>query len=222
MDADPYEARSNWVLGISQLYFPFLRADNFPNLFKLSLHKVVCLTKSRKKQNHVRNFLILLYHCKLYLPTRTACIFFNLEKTKYNNIVRVELQTLFDQHVDSAFSLEHRFENEMAQFPCSYMVVDTTEILIEAYQKKSFSGKKKNFTVKYQLLVGALSGEILHIYGPELGSVHDAKIWENSGMGYWLLQNQEYCLGDKGYVGCIRVIHPSKKGRNPLTQEKIP
>ena len=221
--AATYEARQALVLKLSQSYFPSVREDNFRNLFKLSLSAVVCLTKDRKKPKHLRNFLMMLFHLKHYLPIRTACIMFDLENSRYEQIVNLEIRDFVESHQSDYFQTHTReLRNELENFPNTFMIVDSTEVLIEASQKNTFSGKKHNFTVKYQLLVGSLTGEILHVYGPSAGAVHDATIWKNSKVEEFLQDHDEYVLGDKGYVGCVRVIHPFKKKRNPLTQEKIP
>jgi hypothetical protein len=223
MDTISYEIRETFVLAVAALYFRYITKDNFPNLFKLNLLKVVCLTKSKKKTRSVRNFLMMLFHLKHYLPIRTACILFNLERSRYEEIINSEIQSFLFTYQDDYFQLERRmFGNSTPEFPNSFMIVDSTEVLIQAFKKKSFSGKKNNFTLKYQILVGVLTGEILHVHGPEHGSVHDTTIWKNSNVPAFLAQENETVLGDKGYVGCSGVLHPHKKATHPIFNDRIP
>lgn len=223
MDTISYEEREALVLAVARLYFPYLTKDNFHNLFKLNLYKVVCITKGKKKPRHIRNFLMMLFHLKHYLPVRTACVMFNLERSRYEQIVNLEIESFLETYQSEYFSIHSRRKtNFIPEFPNTFMIVDSTEILIQAFKKKSFSGKKNNFTLKYQILVGVLTGEIFHVYGPELGSVHDATIWKNSNIQDFLLQQNETVLGDKGYIGCSRVIHPYKRALHPLFNTPIP
>jgi len=223
MDNISFEERKSHVLQIVRRYFPSIRQDNFQNLFKLSLLKVVCLTRNRSRPKKIRNFLMMLFHLKHYLPIRAACILFDIEKSRYDQIINMEIKDFVETHASNYFRIHTREEqNNLPEFPHTFMIVDSTEILIEAFHKQSFSGKKYNFTIKYQLLVGSLTGEIFHVHGPELGSVHDATIWRNSGVSDFLRNENETVLGDKGYCGCSGVIHPIKKKTHPLTKSKIP
>lgn len=74
-------------------------------------------------------------------------------------------------------------------------IVDSTEVLIHAWHEKSFSGKKNNFTLKYQVTIDILTGNTLHIAGPFLGSVHDATIWKESLLA---VEVRLACIGDVG------------------------
>ena len=77
--------------------------------------------------------------------------------------------------------------------------------------------------VKYQVIIGAIDGKIRHVYGPIYGSVHDARIYDQSGIGKWLFSINEKCLGDRGYQGCLNVISPHKTydAKDFTPQEKI-
>ncbi len=217
-----YETRCNWVLSIAQCYFPAIRLENFANLFKISLHIVVCLTSNITRPKSVRNFLILIFHLKYYLPTRSACIFFFLEHARYKEIISNEVDIFFSAYLDDWISLENFEENFMHEFPNTYTIVDTTEVTIQSYIPSSFSGKKHNFTLKYQLTVGSRTGEIVHIFGPIWGSQHDSTVWKDSGLGDFFFDMEEFCLGDRGYVGCLRVISPFKRKKNQqLNQNEI-
>jgi hypothetical protein len=216
-------ANPRWILRIANNYFPAIREDNFTNLFKLSVNKVAQLLSNETKARKVRDFLMFLFHLKHYLPIRTACIFFHIENSRYEKIINTQIDLFCEKFKNDYFDLERRLINGPAEgFAETYTVVDSTEVLIEAYKRKSFSGKKNNFTLKYQVVVSCTSGEILHIFGPELGSIHDAQIYRNSCIGDFFEGLDEYCLGDKGYVGCLRVTHPHKRKRHALTRQKVP
>jgi hypothetical protein len=55
------------------------------------------------------------------------------------------------------------------------------------------------------------TGKPLHIYGPFKGSVHDAKVYEKSGIAGYLLNYNLKLIGDKAYIGSSNVITPIKK-----------
>jgi hypothetical protein len=211
------------ILCITETYFPYVTIDNFPNLFRLSVATVERLVRDRHTRKEIRNFLIFLFHLRHYLPVRAGCILFNLEKSQYEDILWTEIQNFLNKHLLFYFDLEQRqISNEAQEFPNTFLVVDTTEVIIQTFTRKSFSGKKKHFTLKYQLAVGLRTGEILDVYGPCLGSVHDAKIWKESRLGDLLEDADEFILGDKGYIGCNRVVHPHKKqGFQPLSQVQV-
>ncbi len=62
-----------------------------------------------------------------------------------------------------------------------------------------FSGKAKHFTIKYQVLVGAKTGEILHIYGPEKGSTHDITMLKKSELSEFMQSEREKMFGDGAF-----------------------
>ena len=67
------------------------------------------------------------------------------------------------------------------------------------------------------MVISQDNGSVINFCGPFKGSVHDAKVWQQSGMGQWLLDHNFKVLGDKGYVGCLNVIHPHKKQNGSLS-----
>jgi len=115
-----------------------------PYLFKMNLYKVVCLTKGKKKPRHIRNFLMMLFHLKHYLPVRTACVIFNLERSRYDQIVNLEISLSFlETHKADYFSIHsRRTTTSIPEFPNTFMIVDSTEVLIHGFKKKSFSGRR--------------------------------------------------------------------------------
>jgi hypothetical protein len=97
------------------------------------------------------------------LPIRTGCVLFDLENSRYEEIVNTQIEIFTKTYLD----FERRQETEPA------------------------------------------------------GSVHDSQIFKNSRIGDILESGHEFCLGDKGYVGCKQIIHPKKRRRHPLTGRKI-
>src|SRR5262249_35818850 len=134
--------------------------------------------------------------------------------------ILIEQQNLLmEKFFPSLFQLE--IQEEVNDWPNCIGIVDTTEIIIQAWQQQSFSGKKKNFTLKYQVIIN-FSGKVLNIYGPSFGSLHDVPIWHNSNIGLWLIDNNKFVLGDKGYIGCGGVIYPEKKNFYPSSNQYRP
>lgn len=218
----------NSVLKHSQHFFSSLTLENFHNLFKLNAHHVTFMLNNSGQQgshrNQVRNILIFLFQLKHYLPVRAACILFFIEKTQFNQIFHEQIDLYFEKfkHFIDIENRKHGNDKCALDFPDTFIVVDSTEVVIASQEKKKFSGKKKHFTLKYQTIVGAVTGEILGVHGPEDGPVGDAKIYVKSGLKDFLIEEDEHCLADKGYVGCERAIHPIRKKKSAFLNEKIP
>ncbi len=79
-------------------------------------------------------------------------------------------------------------------------------------QKKFYSGKKKNHTLKSQVVVNQKTGEIICTYFDK-GKDHDFKMFKESKLP---LHEKLKCLGYKGYQG-IKKYH-----KNTLTPKKKP
>lgn len=73
-------------------------------------------------------------------------------------------------------------------------------------QRRHFSGKRKQHTLKTQLLVSRRSGRILHVSETVPGSIHDRKLLEASGL-LDQLRDRTTVRGDLGYLGTAR-DHP--------------
>jgi hypothetical protein len=114
-------------------------------------------------------------------------------------------------HFGYLLNTESRDVNHLDGFPNTYLVVDGTEVLIVANSNNTYSGKKKRFTIKYQLKLGATTGRIHYIFGLLEGRVHGSNIYQQSEVADWLEANHEICLGDLGYVGYMRVKHGYKR-----------
>lgn len=214
----------DFILTTARNSFASINASNFSNLFGINVELAAALFDSRPNGWDVplfaRNLLILLFHLRHSLSGRAACICFHLKKTQYWEVVQSMLEWLVETHND-CITFFGRQDELIDEFPRTFSVIDCTELEIYRYGPKNsndptgfrdmgYSGKKKRFTIKYQVIVGCVSGRILHVYGPEYGSIHDATIYQNSGLGQYFWQMDEYCLGDRGYQGCLNIISPHK------------
>ncbi|MCT7986155.1 transposase [Laspinema sp. A4] len=96
------------------------------------------------------------------------------------------------------------------------LTVDSTEQPIERptdneEQKEYFSGKKKNHTLKNQLIVLPKGEDIVDIKIGEKGPVSDIKIFKEQQKKFD--PNQKF-KGDKAYVGGVQISTPHKKPKN--------
>ncbi|MEH1890518.1 MAG: IS5 family transposase, partial [Nostoc sp.] len=134
------------------------------------------------------------------------------ESTAYRIIRKIE-DTLTRARV---FTLPGKKRLANFDYKLEVVVVDVTESPIERpkkKQKKFYSGKKKQHTLKSQVVVNQGTREIIctaHGKGRE----HDFRIFKNSKLR---LKKNIKCLGDKGYQG-IQKLHdnsqiPKKKPR---------
>lgn len=103
------------------------------------------------------------------------------------------------------------------------IVIDVTESKIERPQKKQkrcYCGKKRNHTLKSQVVANQETGEIICTFFGQGGS-HDFKIFKLSKLK---IRKELICLGDKGYQG-IKKYHnksltPKKKPKNSRLSQK--
>lgn len=203
----------------AQSFFPSITQKNFAELFRLTplqIRFVVAGLLHLNLLRAARNVLIVCFQLKHYMPFRSGCILFGLGKTQY---AAVFSQTL--RNIVSSFgyliSLRNRNHDSITEFQSTATVIDCTECTAWSYGPRTgwgtdlgYSGKKKMFTLKYQVVVGAKSGTIYDVYGPIYGSVHDARILQQSGFDNFLWKSGEFCLGDRGYQGCLNIISPHK------------
>jgi len=146
-------------------------------------------------------------------------VIFHLSKSQIHLIIQTGIKELSNK-AEKYFDLDNSHNETLySEYPLTIGIVDSTELQIQCWQQKSFSGKKKAFTLKYQVTIGINSGKVLHIFGPKAGSIHDITIYHESQLPQWLCDNSVTVLGDKGYIGCNGVITPFKRRRReiPLT-----
>lgn len=206
----------SFILRVAQYFLAHIRTSNFGDLFKLSARQVanyMLVLNIEVCALDVRDLLIFLLWCRHYLPFRSLAVLFHLGKTMVHRIVRAQLDALKGQ---LALFVTLSDISPMDDFALRNTVgiVDATEIFIERKTEGSFySGKKKRYTVKYQVVTDIESGVVIHVAGPYPGSMHDAKMYRDSLIGDYLAFRDYYVLGDKGYQGCGNVYYMRKKQR---------
>lgn len=118
-------------------------------------------------------------------------------------------------------ALEDRWK--FGKLPVS-LIVDTTECPVRrpadpVAQGVWYSGKHKEHTIKYEVGVSLVSGEICWWAGGVPGCSHDIKV--NKTMGLLdHLNDDEYLLGDKGYSGPKYVTPIRGKAENLSEKQK--
>lgn len=166
--------------------------------------------------------MILLFWLRYYLPYRTIAVIFHLSKSQIHRIIQSSVQDLAQQG-ETYFDMENAWDEvRLDDWTTTVGIIDSTEVQIQTWQQRAFSGKKKAFTLKYQVVIGIQTGITLNIFGPILGATHDATIYRKSSVSGWLSDHSVTILGDKGYNGCGGVISPFKRKRKtiPLTLEE--
>ena len=71
-----------------------------------------------------------------------------------------------------------------------------------------YSHKFNKYGIKYEIGIHVITGKIVWVHGPFRGGVHDLNIFRDKLIG--LLSPGEMILADKGYVGSISIITPTK------------
>ena len=121
------------------------------------------------------------------------------------------------------FSLPGKKELLKMPSPSDLVVMDVMESPIERpskCQKKFFSGKQGEHTLKTQLVVDQKSGQIICL-GHGRGKMHDFRLFKTSGVKFGELIK---VIADKGYQGIAKIHHlsetPMKKPKGKkLTKE---
>lgn len=216
---------------VAKQFIPNVNMSNFNVLFKLSSEQVANHLKipssptsdkqDRQMMKYIRNFLIFLFWVRRYLTFGCIGVFFRLDQSSVMRIVRREVAKLALRigevvNTNSLTPLDNFFLKRCVG------VVDSSEFRIYTWVGDSYSGKKKFFSLKYQVVICLDTQMPVQIDGPHYGKVSDAKIWKESGMPEFLKRNHMYVLGDKGYQGCERVKHclKKKRGEKVLAKEK--
>lgn len=109
---------------------------------------------------------------------------------------------------------EHQWVQEVLEE--MELIVDSCEQPIQRpgeyeEQKKFYSGKKKNHTLKNQFIVTPKGQEIVDIRVGEPGVTSDINIWRTSQSEFRLTQKFK---GDKAYIGDPQIETPHKKRKN--------
>lgn len=167
-------------------------------------------------------FFILSYY-KIYPTYRFAEYLFELDHT---NIHRWKefLEDVLQRALGYELKLPERTIRCMEELiqvcpEISECIVDATERSVRRPQDpkqetKYFSGKRKDHTVKNQILVSPNSGRILYVSGISEGKKHDKRLFEEDRI--WLKAPPgSTILGDGGYVG-IDELSPYIKLARPF------
>lgn len=104
-------------------------------------------------------------------------------------------------------------------------IVDVTECAIQRskkieIQKEYYSGKKKKYTIKIQIIIEEETNKIISI-AFEKGSVHDFNVFKETTKK---IDKETIFLGDSGYQGIDKIfMHSTKQKKksknNPLTDQ---
>lgn len=197
------------VVQVAKQFFPFVDSTNFNKLFKLSPLQVAKHLKTNDFMT-IRDFLLLLFWCRHYMPQKALGVLFNLSKSRISQILIAQTDKLSAQIRDFVNFKELQIFEPFFLNNC-VGVVDSTELQINTWVGDSYSGKKGCHTLKYQVVSCLTTGKPVQICGPYFGKESDATIWKKSGLGEYLEDDDLWVLGDKGYQGCLRVKHCLKK-----------
>lgn len=174
--------------------------------------------RGRKSSMIIEDKLLLtLYYLRHYPTFDNLGDLYNICSSYANDIYHEYLSMIIkNTHVPG--------KNLLKDPSIKSILIDVTEQPIErpkTRQKKNYSGKKKQHTIKVQLVVEPLSSTILDVK-VDKGSVHDFTIFKNSRLD--IANEIEVCV-DLGYQGIDKYIKnisiPDKKPRKGvLTAEQ--
>jgi len=155
-----------------------------------------------------------------YLPFRTLGAIFGIPTATIHLLLHTELRTLVESCHEAHLTLNNWDEIDFLEdWPQAVGIIDCTELPINVWVQQSYSKKKSNYTLKYQVVINITTGSVLNIYGPCPGSYHDSNVYRDSQFWLWLINNNYYLLGDRAYVGLSRMIPPIKRN-NPRFSER--
>jgi hypothetical protein len=152
--------------------------------------------------------LIYCVYAKLYLPYSLLEYLFGVDESTICRIV-TEITKLLGKKiiVQRGGKRISTLEELKEVFPdLDEVLIDTTEQKInrpekKRVRKKPHSGKKKDFTIKTQI-IGTRQKLVLHVADSSPGRVHDYKYFQTTGVGEWLEANPEIkARVDLGYLG---------------------
>lgn len=84
-------------------------------------------------------------------------------------------------------------------------------------QQIYFSGKKKKHCIKYEIGVDINNGTLCWLWGGIPGSMHDLTMARMSGI-INALENNEFILADKGYIGEHIFVTPFRDPQNDVEE----
>ena len=189
---------------------------------------------SRKlsKKSHA---VLVLFYLRRGLPFFDIAPHFNLTEASTRRIIHSlvppicgRLDQLLIKWVDWRNQSMHIDEEAEPLLWRVVGIVDATELEVgrprsNDEQRQFYSGKKKKHTVKFQVVVRPVGGRIMHVFGPEPGSIHDIRVFDRSGVAD-MMHRREVILADSGYQGLesrnVNCVIPRKKPRNSERSEE--
>ncbi len=192
--------------------------------------------KAKVADDYQKLFFILFYY-KTYPTFRFAQTIYQLDKRNIQLWVNFLAPVLFST-LGYELSLRTRrkissYHLWLEEYPeLSEFIVDCTERSIQRpkdnqTQTDHYSGKKKQHTVKNQILVSPKTSRILAVSDTVPGTIHDKKLFEVDPHLLYLPE-QAMGMGDLGYQGTdglnprLKMVLPQKKppGRELTKAEK--
>lgn len=189
--------------------------------FRLMVRLVKKQTKQKKKSGRPFKIIIenqILITLQYWREYRT---YFHIahewkvdESTIYRSIKKVENIL----SLSGKFNLPGKKELRKSDTKNNLIVMDVMESPIEkplTHQKKFFSGKKKEHTLKTQIIIEQKTRRIWCLAHGK-GKTHDFKLFKSSGVKF---NKYRKLIADKGYQG-IKKIHELSKTPHKKPREK--
>lgn len=167
--------------------------------------------------------LAFVFYAKFY-PSQVLmeCIFNVDESTICRTIQEMSIllskKIIIDKNRKKITSLKELLET----FPeLKEVLVDATEQKVQRKDSKYNSGRKKQKTIKTQILTDK-KGRILHVETYVPGSIHDFNLFKNSSLPDWLNRNKDRLIlyADLGYQGIYKEL-PSVCSKIPLKRGSL-
>ncbi len=164
--------------------------------------------------------ILTLLYLRHYLTFQLLGLMFHVSESTAHNVFNYWQRLLEEGLPSSLLEQIKKYPEDrteiLQELMTQELVVDSTEQVIERpsehrEQKRTYSGKNKNFTLKSQFIVSSESLEIIDIEVGMPGRMSDISIWRNSQINFSL---EQMFMGDKAYVGETQIRTPSKKPKN--------
>lgn len=180
-----------------------------------SIYKNLYKNGGRPSKSTIKNKLMMtLIYLRAYSTYFHIGVLFNYSESQTYKIINQVLDFL----IDSKVFIKNE-DTDSFQFNAnSEYIIDVTECSIQRpkyNQKKYYSGKKKNHTIKIQLLIDKESKEIIS-FDIDAGSVHDFEVFKKTSDKF---RKDIKLLADSGYQG-IKDIMPEAEIPHKKTKNK--
>ena len=177
-------------------------------------------------------FILLLYY-RLYLTYEFLELLVGIHNSNLSRLVR-RLEPLLANQLQPRLPHLKKRIGSLKEFQQTHpeltdLIVDATEQKIQRpggkkRQKKYYSGKKKQHTLKTQIIISQKTKQILHLSDSIPGSTHDFELLKQTNI-IPKLPTQSKIHGDSGYQGAAKTYPqhdfsiPEKKAKG---QERTP